>query len=280
MAMWQPRSSAVEAALRVETRKNGLTIRHSVLFSDPSGEHGRLFLSRVFSVEEVEAFEIDRTKGIGRLRYRATAKIGEVLRKLKQALTHSAQDTPRNGKPEDSPGTVAESVAALFLENPTPAPLRIARVGSYLSTWEVRQEANGRVRLTHPILRQRKDVAHRLEEELASIQGVRDYRKKGLFSSSIVVRYNPRRLDVPRLLRHLEYCWPRLINGIEGPPPSTRFFASSSLLTLAFTGQYFVPVLTPFVLLGLAVYSFPNVVNGLKLIRRGKVGLPVLYTAR
>ncbi len=37
-------------------------------------------------------------------------------------------------------------------------------------------------------------------------------------------------------------------------------------------------MLTPFVLLGLAVYSFPNVVNGLKMMRRGKVGLPVLYT--
>ncbi len=266
----------MEVSLRVEERKNGLTLWHSVLFSDPSSEHGRLFLSRIFTIEEIETVEIDRVKGTGRLRYKASAKISDVIRKLRHAMS-----LPVNGATSKNGGgsydVIAESAAALYLENPNPEPIRVVRIGTYLSTWHVKDEAKGRVRLTHPILRNRKDVAYRLEEELAAVQGVLDY-KYSAFSSSIVVRYNPHKLDVPRLLRHLESCWPRLINGLEGPPPKARFFASSSLLALAFTGQYFAPVLTPFVLLGLAVYSFPNVVNGLKMVRKGKVGLPVLYT--
>ena len=263
--------SSGQVALQLRASQNGLTIRDATLFGNPASEEGRAFLSRVFSVEEVDVVEIDRAKGLGRIQYQAAAKIGEVLRKLRRALDSTSTRAGSNP-------TITEAVAALYLENPAPIPIRISRIGSYLSTWRVLKESNGRVRLTHPVLRNSKDITYRLEEELAAVQGVRDYKKKGVFSSSIVVRYNPRRIDVPHLLHHLEYRWPRLINGLEGPPPTTRFLASSTLLSLAFTGQYFVPVLTPFVLLGLAVYSFPNVVNGLKMIRKGKVGLPVLYT--
>jgi len=269
-----PPSVGANAPLRIAFQKNGLTIWHPVLFSDPASEQGRQFLSRIFSVEEIASVEIDRTKGVGRLRYQTVAKIPEILRKLRHILTVPA---PALRKSQNGHALVSESVDGLFLETTTKAPIRIARVGSALSTWQIRHHSPGRVHLAHPILRLRKDVAYRLEEELTAVQGVRDF-KTSVLSSSIEVRYNPSRLDVPRLLRHLEYSWPRLINGLEGPPPSTRFFASSTMLALAFTGQYFVPALTPFVLAGLAVYSFQNVINAVKLLRRRKIGLPVLYT--
>ncbi|GEM_PF-2023040 len=267
LAERRPTPAQVHAlpALRIAPRKNGLTIRHFALFSDPASTESRLFLSRIFSLEEIKSIEIDRGKGIGRLRYGGSGNIPQILRKLRQALTRTVG------------GGVSRAVDELFLEAPASFPIRVTRAGSGLSTWRVRMEEEDQLRLTHPLLRNRKDVAYRLEEELAAVQGVLEY-KTSVFTSSVVVRFDPRRLDAPHLLRHLECCWPRLVNGLEGPPPSTRFFASFSLLGLAFTGEFFLPVLTPFVLAGLGVYGFSNVIGATKLLGRGKVGLPVLYT--
>ena len=263
---------------RIDLQKGGLTIWDLSFFSNPASQQSRLFLSRVFSVEEVDAVEIDRKRGVGHLRYSPSVNIAAVLRKLHRVVT---QPTEGHTAPWDSAGNGhridARTADELFLEPPPAFPIRVSRVGSYLSTWQVRDLGKGRVRLTHPILRNRKDVAYRLEEELTAVQGVREFRT-GVFSSSIVVRFNPSRLDVPRLLRHLEHCWPRLVNGLEGPPAGTRFFAAFTMLGLSFVGQYFVPALTPFVLVGVAVYGFSNVVSAVKLLRRGKVGLPILYS--
>ncbi len=50
------------------------------------------------------------------------------------------------------------------------------------------------------------------------------------------------------------------------------------MLSLAFAAQFAVPSLLPVALVAVAAYGFPNVIGALKLIRRGHVGLPVLYT--
>jgi hypothetical protein len=50
------------------------------------------------------------------------------------------------------------------------------------------------------------------------------------------------------------------------------------LLAISFVAQYFVPALLPFALAGVAIYGCSNVISALKLLVRGKTGLPVLYT--
>ncbi len=79
--------SNAQVTLQIRTRQNGLTIRDAALFGNPASEEGRAFLSRIFSVEEVDTVEINRAKGLGRIQYRAAAKIGGILRKLRQALS-------------------------------------------------------------------------------------------------------------------------------------------------------------------------------------------------
>ena len=239
-----------------------------MLFRDPASETSRLFLSRVFSVEEVESVEIDSTKGVGRLHYRPAAKAADALRKLRTALT---LPTPaRHGRP-----AISDAVDALYLEGAS--SVRVTRVGAHLTTWRVTSEGRDRVRLTHPTLRRRKDVAFRLGQELSAIQGVREFKTNALFASA-TVRFNPRRVDVPHLLRHLECCLPRVVHGTVSPPRRERFFASFSLLGLAFTGEFLFPVLTPFALAGVAIYGFSNVIGAAKSLGRGRITLPVLYT--
>jgi cation-transporting P-type ATPase C len=247
------------------------------LFGKLSGSHLREFLSRVFSVGEVAAVEIRRAESFGRVRYDSSSNPPEVWRKLSRAIGQFGASHP---SPEDALADDAAleplGVEGLYLDGPPELPIRVGRVGSSLSTWRLRYQSDRRIRLTHPMLLNRKDVAYRLEEELTAILGVEEFRTSTL-TSSVAVRFDPRLLNPERLIRQLEKSWPRLLEGLEGPPSATRLVAASGLLGLAFTGQYLVPRLKPLALLGVAAYGAANVRNAAKQLAQREVGLPALY---
>ncbi len=252
---------------RIVAEENGLTIWSPEIFSEPGGASAREFLSRVFQLPEVFEVEIDPRRGSGRLRFAARSRGTDILHKLREVLV------PKNEKALSIPTRSGD----LHLEPADARPVRVSRVGDVLSTWQTRMRGSHRVRLAHHALRGRKDVAFRLGEELTSVLGVRDFRTNVL-TGSVVVRFDPRLLDVSRLVLHLERAWPRVLHGAKTPPPRQRLFASSSILALSFTGQFLLPAINPFALAAVAIYGFPNVINALKLLLRGKIGLPTLYT--
>jgi cation transport ATPase len=120
-------------------------------------------------------------------------------------------------------------------------------------------------------------VAYRLEEELAATLGIEGFKTSAL-TSSIAIEFNPRVLTAERLVRQLEKSWPRLLEGLDGPPSGKRLVAAGGLLGLAFTGQYLLPSLRPLAVLGVAIYGLPNVMNGAKQLVQWQVGLPALYS--
>ena len=272
----EARGSASSPIIRIAPGSEGVSIWSPALFANPSGPEGRQFLARAFSVQEVAAVEIRKAEAFGRIHYQSTAEAPGIWRKLSQALRSLSG---RSSESETGDTFVEpKGVDGLFLDGPPTFPIRIHRVGLFLSTWRLRYESKTRVRLSHPILLNRRDVAYRLEEELGTILGVTDFRTSVL-TSSVVVRFDPRLLNLQRLIRRLEAAWPNLLGGLEGPPPSKKFVAAVSLLGLAYTGQYLVPALKPLAILGVAAYGFPNVVNGAKQLVRGQAGLPALYSA-
>jgi manganese/zinc-transporting P-type ATPase C len=258
--------------VRIAPGSHGVSIWSPALFANPAGANSRQFLARAFTVEEVASVEIRKADAFGRIHYRSTTEASGIWRKLSQALRSLGQSKANDEFIEP------KGVDGLFLDGPPTLPIRVHRIGLFLSTWRLRYESKTRVRLSHPILLNRKDVAYRLEEELGAILGVTDFRTSVL-TSSVVVHFDPRQLNLQRLVRRLEASWPKLLDGLEGPPSSKKFVAAVSLLGLAYTGQYLVPALKPLAILGVAAYGFPNVVNGAKQLVRGQVGLPALYSA-
>jgi cation transport ATPase len=258
--------------VRIAPGREGVSISSFALFGDPSGSHIREFLSRVFRVPEVVAVEILRTESFARVHYDSSTNPPETWLKLSRALEQSGADYTDSNRLD---------VDNLYLDGPPALPIWVNRVGASLSTWRLRSQNYHRVRLTHPILFNRRDAAYRLEEELAAILGVEEFRTSTL-TSSVVVRINPRVLTTERLVRQLEKSWPRLLQGSEGPPSDKRLIVAGGLSGLAFTGQYLVPDLVPglrfLALAGVAIYGLPNVMNGAKQLTRGQVGLPVLYS--
>ena len=267
-----------QPVVRIAPGAEGVSIWSAALFGDPTGAYIREFLARVFRVTAVAAVEIRRAESFGRIYYSSTTNAQEIWRQLSDVLGREDGVTPALEPPV---GQYADpklvGVDSLYLDGPSALPIWVNRVGAALTTWRVRFQNDSRVRFTHPTLLNRGDVAHRVEEELATILGVEEYRTSTL-TSSVAVRFNPRVLTVERLVCQLEKSWPRLLEGLDGPLSGTRLVIAGGLSGLAFTGQYLVPAVKPLALLGVAAYGLPNVVNGAKQLTQGQVGLPALYS--
>lgn len=262
------------SAFRIALGADAVSIWSSELFGATESSRVRDFLSRAFAVDEVEDVELRRSKGFGKVRYRALANPARVWQKLSRALRSSTGDA------RDTPGSDAPSPVEadqLYLDVPGSRSIRVSRIGGVLSTWRLRQQSPNTLRLSHPALRNRRDIVFRLEEELASLIGVEQYRASAL-TAGVSIRFDAAATTAPRLVRELERAWPRLLDGLDGPPSRVRLVAASGLLGLAYTGQYVVPALRPLAVAGVALYSAPNVVNAAKQLTRGQIGVSAMYT--
>jgi cation-transporting P-type ATPase C len=258
-----------QAALRVAPVADGVAISSSEIFGEAAGSQLREFLARAFSVEEVQRVELRRSSGIGRISFGAVTEPASIWKKLSRALRAHGSVT---GKPRVS------TADTIHLDVPADVLISISRVGAALTTWRVQHYNDSSLFVSHPALRARRDLAFRLEEELAAIFGVTSVRASA-FTGAVSVRFDKRALTLEQLVRELEKLWPRVLRATDAPPSGKRLTAAAGLLGLAFTGQYLVPAVRPLARAGATLYSAPNVVNAAKEWSRGQVGLYTMYSA-
>jgi manganese/zinc-transporting P-type ATPase C len=261
--------------MRIAPGADGVSIWSSEIFGGAEASRVYEFLSRTFAVKEVETVELRRATHFGRIGYGAVSNPGQIWKKLSRALS-APSEAPPSSETDTEPlrRTDAE---LLYLDGSSAAPVHVTRIGGSLSTWRVRRQNENTLQLWHPVLRNRRDVVFRLEEELAAILGVEGFRASAL-TARVTIHFDNAALTVEQLVRQLEKAWPRLLAGLDGPPSRKRLVAAGGLLGLAFTGQYLVPALRPIAVAGVALYSSPNVVKAAKELRRGEVGLYALYS--
>lgn len=260
------------SALRVASSSDGVSIWSTEIFRDTEAPRLREFLARAFSVQEVDQVELRRTKSFGRIRFGRTKDRASIMRKLGRALRGlTGLDS------ENEPGGGVLDAGSLYLEGPLAGRVHITRVGETLTTWRVRKRGAGKLRLAHPSLRNRRDIAFRLEEVLVSIVGIETFSTNAI-TGRVSIRFDERLLTVEHLTKELEKAWPKLLEGLDGPPSTTRLVAATGLLGLAVTGQFFVPAVRPIALAGTAIYAAPNVLGAVKDLSHGQIRLPALYT--
>jgi cation transport ATPase len=267
--------------LRVALGTDGVSIWSPEIFGTAEPSRLRDFLSRAFAVQEVEGVELRPARAFGRIRYGGVNNPAQIWRKLSRALSSPGGASGF----EDATGFEGPAGATLrrvdaglvYLDGLGARSVRVSRIGDVLSTWRVRQLGESELRLWHPLLRNRRDVVFRLEEELAAIPGVQDFKASAL-TAGVSIRFDASTTTAERLARELERAWPRLLGGLDGAPSQTRLMASVGLVGLAFTGQYLAPAVRPIAVAGVTLYSFPNVINATRQVTRGEIGLSALYT--
>lgn len=259
-----------EKPLKIAVGPESVSIWSDALFG--ARGQAREFLARAFAVPEVTHVELRYATGFGRIGYAAMRDPAPLWRRLSAALRDGAT-------PDHAP--VRRAADGLFLESFVEAgarwPLRVLRVGDTLSTWRVRPAGEGLVRFGHPVLRQRRDIAFRLEEVLAALPGIGRFHVSPLTASGSI-RFEPGVQTPARLARELEAAWPDVLHGLEGPPSRRRLYTSIGLLGLAGVGQFVFPPLRLVAVAGVVALSLPNVLTAARQLRQGRVGLPALYS--
>jgi len=255
--------------LRVSPGREGVSIWSQELFADAGSARARAFLSRAFAIAEVASVEIRPGEFFGRVHYPQAPSAADIWRRLAAALKGSAAS---------GAALPSADAGALHLSWPEAARITVHRVDGALTTWKPRLAEGGRLRLFHPALRNRPDLAFRLEEDLSPLVGVLRVRATPLLGELFIL-FDPDAIAAGALVRELERAWPRVLGQHQAPPPVRRLVAAASLFGVALVGQYFVPVLYPVALLGVLLYGLPNLIAALRQLKSDRVGLPAMYAS-
>jgi cation transport ATPase len=245
----------------------------SDLLSGPDSEAtAREFLIRAFSVDEVDEVAFRRRQSRIDVRLNPSATHSEAWPKLAAAL----RDASRRGAARRD--RLARQVASLQLvEMGAETAVRVSRFGDALTTWRVAHHSRDRLRFSHPALRRRRDVLHHFRMELASIYGV-EALTTNLLTSSVWVSFDPDLIEAEQIVGAIEKSWSRLLEEITPPLPPGKLIAAGGLLAFASTAQFFRPALSPYAVGAVVLYGLPNVIQAVRDLARGKIGLPMLYS--
>lgn len=153
----------------------------------------------------------------------------------------------------DRGGSARRSKKPLYLIPDHRGVVRLYRHGPVVSSWQVKHETPGRLRLHHPGLHRRKEVCQAIERELMSVLGIDNYKTSPL-TACVLITYNPAKLRREQIIEIVDTA----MAHISVPSKKDRADLSFPLCTvsvpLAAAAQFAFPVLLP-VSAGLFIYT-------------------------
>lgn len=265
----------------------------SFLFADPGNELCQEFVRRVIDGAGVLSITIKSAKSSTGKRTRSREPVAEVQYCVKSKTRRQAVEEiyarllgggPANFFYTNSPATAdANGQAAgrtprrpLFLIPDHHGVVRLYRHGPVITSWQVKHEVPGRIRLYHPSLHRRKEVCQSIERELMSVLGIDNYKTSPL-TATVLINYSPKKIRREQIIEILDTA---MANTVV-PPKKDKVDLSFPLCTvsmpLAAAAQFAVPALMP-VSMGLFAYtaipSFKGAYN--VVVKERRLGVDVL----
>jgi hypothetical protein len=247
-----PRAAAADARrqIRSDRSRSGLTTPPAIFFpgpgrirfaskeffSNPRGSFAREFFERAFIAPEVYQVEIDGPKARAEIWFRTNdAANPSLTKKIAHNLAHGARSALGN-----------QRLALIFPSNFNESNeqlVRLCRYGQRLSTWEVKHEIEGRLRLHNPALFRKRELCDAIERELMNALGVERYFTNDL-TSSVLIHYDPRQIQKHQIIAILDDAIRNAkdigFSGVDLDLPICTVSAG-----LAITSTFFVPALAP-----------------------------------
>jgi len=257
--------------VRVTFPKEGLIHVEGEVFADSGSDACRRFLDSAFSVEGIDHVTVARGKPPrAEIRFAPDRSTGqEILARLARLLGGSSAADAASSVPAGSsrlPG----------LARDRRGDVRLQRHGELVSGWCLVREGLGRVKLTHPHIHRRAEVAEAIERELMSVLGVDKY-STSTFFSTVTVDYDPRQLTRSQIVEILD----GVLAGTTIPSKLDKLDLGLALCTaslpLAAAAQFAFPPLLPAAALLFAYTSIPTFKGAYELIaRERRLGCDVL----
>ncbi|MGE5389287.1 MAG: HMA2 domain-containing protein, partial [Hyphomicrobiales bacterium] len=209
----------------------GIEIVSEILFADPRSALARAFYARAFAVSSVTSIAIDAAARRAEILFRPGANDPTTtVRELQAAFRGAAAG--RSGAHVE--------VAEYLGRN---SSFRLYRYGGWVSTWIVRHESPGRIRLHNPALFRRREMRQSIEAELVNTFGVDRFSTQEL-TGSVLVYYNPRQIQKHQIIEILDSALAKAVDN--GPSPVDLDLPVSVVsVLLAAASRFAFPALTP-----------------------------------
>jgi Cu2+-exporting ATPase len=121
--------------------------------------------------------------------------------------------------------------------------LELFRYGSWVSTWRVKREIHGRLRLHNPALFRRRELRQSIEGELTNTFGVDRFSAQEL-TSSVLIYFNPAQIQKHQIIEILDTA---LEKAPDNGPSPVDFDLPVSIAAMAFAAAstFALPALAP-----------------------------------
>ncbi|MFO0953107.1 MAG: heavy metal translocating P-type ATPase [Isosphaeraceae bacterium] len=261
-------SSAPAVAPRVVWSDDSVTVCDPRLFGpgERSASLARTFLARVLALEEVRSVRLDRANGSAVVLFHGPGGTGRFGPRLSSALRGEVAPLETSGVP--SP--------------PAAGSFTLYQHGKIATTVEVRVDRPGLLRLRVPGVAVDSGTARRVESDLSRVPGVESARFSR-WAGGLLVRYDPAAVGPVGLIRRVEAASAlplpaapeKAADGAEAP---VRFGVANANLGLAVAADMAFPVLAPASALMSIGLNLGNLRQSAVQVRRGEIGVPVLYS--
>jgi Cu2+-exporting ATPase len=237
-----------------------LQFRSDNRFSTWNNSHCREFIELSLGVREVREVEIDTFNRTAAVLYRYAGNPAPVIRKMAQVYQGALE-------PDSRPTLSVELLRALPKTQPN---LRTFRYGEVISTWELRMELPGWIRLRNALVLNKPHLARYLEKELVGLMGIEHY-KVHLRGGSITIEFNPQLIHKQQIVSHLDSALCRAPKRPLKRVADYDFKISTASLALSATATFFNPALLPVgaaLMLYTAIPSFRRAYHSMRHERR------------
>lgn len=192
----------------------------------------RRFLEQAFSVEGVREVAVDSRRRWAEVAFAAPV-VHPQLAALGQALSGAGAAT-------------GGTATARLPENLDPRrghDLRLQRHGSRVSTWIVRHQIDGRIRLYNPALLRRRELGRVIEREFMNTFGVDRYATNEI-TGTVLVHFDPHQIRPSQVVAILDAA---LIAGADAPlsPVDLDLPVNTVSVGLALAARFAFPALAP-----------------------------------
>jgi Cu2+-exporting ATPase len=240
------------------------TIRLSgQVFADVNGPVARAFFARVLGSSSVREAAIDsEAKTVEVVFKSALGAKDERISKLARRL--SAKEIGRGAELVFPPG----------FEDWKAPHVRLQRYGHRLSTWALRSEIPGRVRLHNDALLLRREACQVIERDLMNTFGIDRYSSSEL-TATVLIHFDPKQIALHQIVELLDLALARSTDTPTSPVDLDLPICTASVALAA--ASTFVPALAP---LSAAVFLYsviPSFKNAYQVVVKDKrVGVDVL----
>ena len=217
-------------------------------FATWQNEWVRQFVETSFTVRAVHSVEVDPFFFEARVYHDESDAPKVVLQKLARVF-----------RGLDVPETLATFSTETFQALPPGLPrLRTFLHGNTVSTWELRDEQPGVVRLGNPLILNKNHLVHRIERELMGLLGIERFQLHPILGA-ITIEFRPDILPLEQIVVHLDAALANRIDGEpEARPPDNSLGVASASLAVAAGATFVLPVLRPISALFMLSTAWPS----------------------